>query len=100
MDTLLGRPRLSLKSLTSFSNLTPQMRTHMKKVYIDLTLCMLAASVGGFFACTRNWALLESLSGFGSIGCLLYLLFSRSDPKSAGYRFEVFFDFWFLNWAW
>eukprot|EP00800_Vazella_pourtalesii_P008157 TRINITY_DN216_c0_g4_i1.p1 TRINITY_DN216_c0_g4~~TRINITY_DN216_c0_g4_i1.p1 ORF type:complete len:236 (-),score=31.73 TRINITY_DN216_c0_g4_i1:270-977(-) len=98
MDSL-RRPPMSMKALTSFSSLTPPMRTHLSKVYSNMLYCCIAASVGGYLSVTGRLQVLGWIGGLLSICCFFYLLFTR-DPynlRKGGYRFEALLAFGFLT---
>ena len=99
MDTLFSRRPMSLKALTSFSNLTPRMRDHLGKVYSSMLYCCVSATLGGYFSATGRLHGLEWFGGLLSFGCLMYLLFTSNphNPKQGAYRFEALLAFGFFT---
>ncbi|KAI6654595.1 Bax inhibitor 1-like [Oopsacas minuta] len=99
MQSVFNRPSMSIKALTSFSNLTPPMRSHLTKVYSNMLYCCIAASVGGYLSVIGRLQVLGWLGGLLSMCCFFYLLFTRNphNLRKGGYRFEALLGFGFLT---
>ena len=99
MNSLFNRRPMSIKALTSFSNLTPPMRSHLSRVYSNMLYCCIAATIGGYLSVIGRFQALGWLGGLLSLGCFFYLLFTRNPQnlKQGGYRFEALLAFGFLT---
>ena len=99
MESVFTRRPMSIKALTSFSNLTPRMRSHLTRVYSNMLYCCIAATVGGYLSVIGRLPALGWLGGLLSLCCFFYLLFTRNPQniKPAAYRFEVLLAFGFLT---
>jgi FtsH-binding integral membrane protein len=85
-----------LRSL-QFGKLEKPVKQHLKNVYGTMGLALLACAVGGYVHLFTSIMSAGLLSTFGSIGLLLWLLFTAPTAANCAKRFAMLMGFSFLT---
>ncbi|XP_033102066.1 probable Bax inhibitor 1 [Anneissia japonica] len=81
MDSLFRTPKISLKTLTDFSQIDKSTQAHLRKVYTCLGIAMMAAATGAYvhlFTGLWKGGLLTSIA---SIGILIWLAMTPKENE-------------------
>jgi FtsH-binding integral membrane protein len=85
-----------LRSL-QFGKLEKPVKQHLKNVYGTMGLALLACAVGGYVHLFTSIMSAGFLSTFGSIGLLMWLLFTAPTAANVAKRFALLMGFSFLT---
>ncbi|XP_077339423.1 bax inhibitor 1 [Lithobates pipiens] len=88
---------IDFKALLKFSNISPSTRQHLKNVYASFALSLLVASAGAYVNVVFRFLQGSFLSFAGSLGMMLWLMFTPHNRENEKKRLGILAGFAFFS---
>ncbi|XP_078542077.1 bax inhibitor 1 isoform X1 [Lissotriton helveticus] len=88
---------INFDALFKFSHISYSTQQHLKKVYASFALCMFVAAAGAYIHVVTRVIQAGFLSLFGSLGLMLWLMFTPHSPEVEKKRLSILAGFAFFT---
>ncbi|XP_053564017.1 bax inhibitor 1 [Bombina bombina] len=88
---------INFNALVKFSHISQSTQQHLKRVYSSFAICMLIASAGAYVNVVLRFMQGSFLSVIGSLGMMMWLMFTPHSPENEKKRLAILAGFAFFS---